>query len=165
MLKHTIKLKNYSKVIEEYEAATAIAPGMLVEIYSTDGKVRKHATVGGNNIPMFALEDELQGKGIDNNYAAGDRVQVWIPGRGDIVYALLADGQNVVVGDYLQSDGLGRLQKHTAQQLASADAQQVATIYSRPIVGQVLEAQDLSALDGSNSSLEGNSQHVAVRIV
>ena len=109
-IKNTIKLKKYSDHIEEWTANAAIVPGMLVEMMST-GKIRKHATKDGHVFPMFALEDELQGKGIDDAYAAGAQVQVWIPWRGDKVYALLEDGQVIAKGDFLVSAGNGHLKK------------------------------------------------------
>src|SRR4030042_88936 len=95
----TVKLKKYLDIIEEYEADAAITPGMLIELNS-DEEVKAHATAGGNVLPMFALEDELQGHGLEDQFAAGDMVQCWIPNRGEVVYAILADGQNVAIGDF-----------------------------------------------------------------
>ena len=102
----TIKIKNYSDVMEEMVANAAITPGFLVEEMST-GKVRSHATANGNAIPMFAVEDELQGDLISDAYAAADQVQVWIPGRGDMVYAYLAAGENITRGEFVVSNGDG----------------------------------------------------------
>lgn len=113
MAKNTIKLKKYSDVIEEFVAADEITPGMLLELNS-DGEVAPHSVAGGSAYPMFALEDELQGKTIDDDYAADDQVQVWLPGRGDIVNALVS-GVNVAVGDFLMSAGDGSLEKFASQ--------------------------------------------------
>ena len=162
---NTIKIKNYSNVFEEMEAAAAITPGMLVEQTPAAETVRKHATSGGNAIPMFALEDALQGKGITDDYAAGDQVQVWIPGRGDQVYALIADEQNIAIGDPLESNGAGFLTKHTVETWDSADAQAANTVYSFPVVAVALEALDLSGLAGSESSSHPLRQYMKVRIV
>lgn len=112
MAKNTIKIKKYSDVIEEMKAAAAITPGFLVE-ESAAGVCRAHSTASGNAIPMFALEDELQGKTITDAYAENDQVQVWIPGRGDMVYGLLAQGQNVTQGAFLVSNGDGHLKSVT----------------------------------------------------
>ena len=71
---NTIKSKKYLDIINERVANAAITPGMLIEIMSTN-KVRAHATAQGNAAKIFALEDELQGKGIDDNYSALDPVQ------------------------------------------------------------------------------------------
>ena len=74
-------------------------------------KVRVHATEGGAVVPMFALEDELQGKKISEAYAADAPVQIWIPNRGEQVYALIANGETIAIGDKLESAGDGTLQK------------------------------------------------------
>ena len=147
---NTVKVKKYSDIVEEYTAAAAITPGMLLELTSAS-KVQKHSTAGGNMIPMFALEDELQGNGIDDAYAADDQVQVWVAGRGDMVYALLKDGEDVSVGDYLESAGDGYLKKHTTGTAANSNA----------IVGQALEALDLSGSSGADPS----SQRLLIRVV
>ena len=142
MANHSIIVKNYSNVFEELEANAAITPGHLVELMSTE-KIRVHATSAGNALPMFALEDELQGNGIDDDYAAEDQVRVWIPGRGDIVYALLANGETAVIGSFLESNADGTLKVYTAD-LASDDV----TIYPLQIVGQAIEAVDMSGSSG-----------------
>ena len=118
----TIKLKKYSDNISEYVANAAITPGHLIEVMST-GKVRVHANAGKDALPMFALEDELQGNGIDTAYAANNQVQCWFPYRGDQVYAILADGENVIIGDFLVSAGDGTLKKDqkTYESWESAD--------------------------------------------
>jgi hypothetical protein len=168
MAYQTIKIKKYSDVIEEFTANGVILPGQLVEQTPAAATARKHATSGGNAIPMFALEDELQGKGIDDSYASGDKVQVWIAGRGDIVYACIADEQNIAIGDPLESNGDGMLQKHTVETWNSNDAQQANTVYSFPVVALALEAKNLSTLpEGSDSSAGGAYYHprIKVRIV
>lgn len=144
MAKHTIKLKKYSDVIEEYEAsASGIYPGCLLELDAAD-MVKNHATAGGNVLPMFALEDELQGRGIDDVFASGEKIQVWVPYRGDIVLAILADGQTINKGDFLESDGAGGVQKHTP------DEGSQASIYQNAIVGVALD--QLSTAAGSEDS-------------
>jgi len=113
MVYKTVKVKKYSDVIEEFVAADVITPGMLLELDS-NGEVAPHSEAGGSAYPLFALEDELQGKGIDDNYAADDQVQVWLPGRGDIVNALVS-GADVAIGDFLMSAGDGSLEKFSKQ--------------------------------------------------
>lgn len=157
MAYNTIKLKKYSDVVNEYEAAAALYPGYLVELTSA-GAVQAHSTAEGNVVPkMFALEDELQGKGIDDAYAAGDQVQVWCPTSGDEVYAVLADGQTAAIGSVLESAGDGTLQVHVAD-ADSADSFDsygpLVTVTVRPeaIVGVALEAVDLSDSSGAEDS-------------
>ena len=111
---------------------------------------------------MFALEDELQGRGIEDDYAAADKVQCWVAQPGEIVYARLADGESVASGDFLESSGYGTLKKHTATTLSSDPSE---TIYTKNIVGVALESRELDSLSGSESSLAENSQYIKVRIV
>lgn len=161
MAYNSVKIKNYLNHFEEYEANAAISPGMLVEIMST-GKVRAHATEGGNAIPMFALENYPEGKGITEAYAAAEKVQCWIPVRGDEVYALLEDEQNVAIGDLLESNGAGYLQKITNVEISSQAAD---VVYPLQIVAQALEALDLSGLSAAGSSDTPARQFIRVRIV
>lgn len=161
MAYNSVKIKNYLNHFEEYEANAAISPGMLIEIMST-GKVRAHATEGGNALPMFALENYPEGKGITTAYAAAEQVQAWIPVRGDEVYALLEDEQNVAIGDFLESNGSGYLQKITNVEVSSQAAD---IVYPLQIVAQALEALDLSGLSAAGSSDTPARQFIRVRIV
>ena len=173
---NTITLKNYLHVRDEYVAANTIIPGMIVELTSA-GQVQRHSNAGKTTIPMFAIEDALQGKGINqnlaiDNYNAGDRVQVWTPTRGDIVFALLNDEETVVIGDFVESAGNGYLRKvsRANDSWESADAAPGGgqhSLYSQHIVGQVLEAKDLSSLKNSESSAATatTTQYVQVRIM
>ena len=157
----TIKIKKYSDVIEEFPAHEAFYPGTLVEL-TTDGDVKKHATAGGNVLPMFALEDELQGKGIDDAFAAGDLVQCWTPNRGDVVLAILADGQDVGEGTFLESNAAGYLVAHTPD-TASVDIPR----YTNPIIGIAMEEMDASA-DSSGQDLPGGlgaNKRIKVKIL
>lgn len=144
MAYNTIKVKKYSDVIEEYLAGGAITPGHLIALTSaTANTVVVHPTTGGNVLPMFALENELLGKTIDEAYASGEPVQCWIPGRGDEVYALLEDGQSVTKGQFLGSTGSGTLRLLTDESAGPVEA----------IVGVALETVDLSA--SANESADG----------
>lgn len=157
MAQNSVIVKNYSNVFEEIPAAGAITPGMLIELTSA-GAVVAHNTASDNALPMFAKEDEYQGKGVNDAYASGDKVAVWIPGRGDQVYAILADGQSVAIGDFLESNGEGFLQKHEAGSAAVVEA-------ANPIVGVATEAVDLSASSGKESSGPlGLEKRIIVRI-
>ncbi len=147
---NTIKVKKYSDHIEEIEAGGTITPGMLIAEGSA-GTVAVHATAGGAVIPLFALEDELQGKEITDNYSSGDKVQCWFPYRGDQVYAILADGETAVIGSLLESNGDGTLRVYAAGSAGEAEA-------PMSIVAQATEALDLS-----NSAVA--TGRIVVRIV
>ena len=161
MAYNTIKVKKYSDVIEEMVASAAVTPGMLLIIEST-GKVKAHDQADKDAFPIFALEDELQGKGIDDAYAANAPVQCWIPYRGDIVNAILADGEKVDIGDPLTSDGHGRLKKHVTDTGSSAVPW---TVYPEQSVGYAAEALDLSGSSGAEvSGPLGYHKRLLVRI-
>jgi len=106
MARNTIKLKDYLHVVEEHEASGAITPGMFVGVTST-GTVAAVATADSG--VMVANEDEFQGKTIADVYAIGDMVQCWIPQRGDVVYGVLTDGQDIAIGDALTIGAGGKL--------------------------------------------------------
>jgi len=132
----TIKIKKYSDIELEAAANAAITPGHAVEYIST-GKVQKTATAGGKWAGMVALEDELQGKGINDDYAANDRVKIWVAGRGDIVNMLATDEEAIVIGDFIEIGVAGKVRK-----FASGVA-----------IGIAVKAVDLSTLpEGSESS-------------
>jgi hypothetical protein len=162
-MKHnTIILKNYSNIFLEYVSAAVVTPGELLEL-TTAGFVQDHSTAGGNVLgPMFAIEDALQGKAIWDNYASGALVRVWIPTRGDEVYAILADGQHIEIGEALESNASGYLQKWTGDAGDSTNATKLLSI-----VGYALEAKDLSG-DSSAVESEGDlatNQRIKIRIV
>ena len=109
------------------------------------------------NGKFFALEDELQGKGIDDAYAVDAIVQYdqYLP--GDRVNAILADGETVVIGDRLMSAGDGTLKKYVAQVETSAGI----TVTPNMIVGIAKAALDLSG----SSAADPASARLAVQIV
>lgn len=131
-------------------AAAAINPGNLIELTSAN-KFQKHSGDSADVSPvMFAIEDENQGNDIDDAYAADDRVIGWIPQRGDMVLAVLADGQNVAIGASLDSNGDGTLSAGTSNVVAIA-----------------LEAMDLSDSSGAETedTLLGYDKRIKVLIV
>jgi len=142
---NTIKVTKYNDVIIERAAAEAITPGMLIKLTSSD-TVQKHNQVGGPVIPpMFALEDELRGKGVADAYASADQVQCWVACRGEVVQARLADGDTVAIGDAVASNGDGYLKKHGTSSVAAEEG----------IVGIALEALDRSSSSGADTNVTG----------
>jgi hypothetical protein len=103
---NTIVGKAYVNIRDEKDAGGAITPGHLVERNSSD-EVVVHSTAGGDVNPLFALEDELQGKEISEAYASGDKVFLWRPVPGEQVYAI-AEGA-IAIGEFVESNGDGTL--------------------------------------------------------
>ena len=123
---------------KEALAYAAITPGHLIERMS-GGKIRVHANAGQNAQRLFAIEDSLQGKEISEDYSADNDVRFIACRRGDEVNAILADGENAVIGSFLESNGNGELKVH------AAGASGAIIEYPEAIVGQALEAVNASA--------------------
>jgi hypothetical protein len=136
-------------VRKEAAANGTIYPGYLI-YKSSSTQFSAHGTAGGNAQKMFAVEDDLQGNEIDTAYASASRMLGCIFRAGDEVQALLAEGENVSIGDYLESSGDGYLRKHDATNLyESAGAPTNAEIlYTNGLVGIALEDLDLSQSSG-----------------
>lgn len=100
---------------EEHQASAALKPGHLIEVLS-NGKVRKHAVLGGTVLTKrFAKEDAWQGRTVDDAYSADEVVFNFVPTPDGRVMARLAAGAVAVVkGDKLVSNGDGCLRKLTA---------------------------------------------------
>jgi hypothetical protein len=144
MAYNTIKLKKYQDIIEEYTAtAVAITPGSLLEVTSA-GLVQAHSTEGGPVLPIIALEDELQGNGIDDDYAVSDKIQCWVAQRGEIAYLNVADSETVSQGDELISDGTGKVKVYTGD--AASDEE-----YPQCLVG--IADDDLDMTDSDDEEI------------
>lgn len=125
---NTVQLAGHGTMINTVHAGGAITPGMLIERYSNSGveNFRAHSTSGGFANVIFALDQGEMNKGIDDAYAAGDLVKALKPWPGALIYAQIASGQNIAVGDFLESNGAGRLIKYgsgvrVAQAVESVD--------------------------------------------
>lgn len=112
---------------EEALAAAAITPGHLIEETSA-GKFQKHSTAGGVAMRLFAEIDALQGNTLSDDYSADDLVSANVELPGNEVQAFLKAGEDVDIGDDLESAGDGTLQAVTTGE----------------VVAQAREALDLS---------------------
>ena len=102
---------------KEAQAAGAIIPGHLIESDGA-GKFQVHGTAQGAARKLFAQETDFIGNEnsvaqIDVAYALDDTVQANAHRLGDEVFAILADGETIVEGDELESNGDGTLIKLT----------------------------------------------------
>lgn len=94
---------------DEGRAGATITPGMLIKLNNANAYI-PHNAADVVAARQFALEDALQGKTIDNNYASGDLVRFVHALPGDHVLGILEAGQNVQDGTRLTSNGAGELQ-------------------------------------------------------
>lgn len=139
----------------EQKAEAAITPGHLIEYSSTSGKVKKHATQGGNASPIFAVEDSYQGQEIGDDYSADDWCFFLHCAPGDEVYAWLAQGEAVSIGDELESNGDGTLRAHTIlDPTGTSGAEWEGKIYTKAVVARALEALDLATSGDSATRLK-----------
>jgi len=143
-------------VREEATGDGAVTPGQLLERTSADA-VKRHATAGGNAQKYFAIEDVLQGNPISTDYATTELVQFTIAQRGDLIYALLKNGEDVDKGDPLESASSGDMQAHAVDATGSAEA---TTIYSDQIVGWAREALDMS----DSSDADPDSRRILIEV-
>lgn len=114
MAKNTIVIKKYLHIHEELIAAGIITPGMLVTRTAAN-QALAHAGALLIAHKLVAIEDDLQGREIGDNYAVGELVRLWRVTPGEQFYAIsdaTASGA-IVIGDYLESNGLGKLRKVT----------------------------------------------------
>jgi len=129
---------------EEYEAGEAgIYPGMLVKLMS-DNTVDLHDTAGGRAEAMFVEEDALQGKTVDDVYAAGAVCSVILPGLGCEVNARIQNDQDLAIGDRVVSAGDG-----TLMALGTLDSEAVDVF----VIGVMMEAIDLTGSEASTERL------------
>lgn len=136
----------------EGKAYQALSPGHLVEWYnhSSVEKLRRHATAGGTGGPfLVAIEDEEQGKTIDDAYTSGSNVKARALQGGEEIYIRLKDGESVVYGDKVESAGDGTVQKHSA---VLGDSSAPVTVYFNCIVGTVRGIVDRTDSSGGDTS-------------
>lgn len=151
---NTIILKNWGERIER-QAAGTITPGHLC-METSAGKLAVHNVAKAKTPAIFAVENDLEGKTIDDNYLVNTFVQASIFKSGDEVLAIVAAGAAaIVIGDNLESAGDGTLRKATAEsQLTSGN-------YTYTSAGNVI-AKAIQAVDNSGGS---DPVRIKVRIV
>lgn len=123
-------------VHEEYKANSAlIYPGFLIMLDS-NGEVTPHDIDGGPAEAMFAEEDALQGADRDTIYDDDSIVSCILPNKGSCVYAMIADDEDIAIGDPLMSGGDGTLVEAASVGSASANDENV--------IAYAMEAKDLT---------------------
>ncbi len=133
----TILLKG--RGIRKEAVATAIfTPGDLLNIDSA-GELLKHGDASKRNAPLFAVEDDINGTGIDDDYADTQYAQAEYMFPGCEVYAwVAASAAAIVIGALLESDGAGGLR--ILQDYTDAELDEVSV----SAMAQAIEAVDNS---------------------
>ena len=96
------------------KAGGTVTPGDLIALAST-GKWSRHASAGGFTELVLAEENTPFNKGIDDDYALNDQMNVLYAQPGSKHQVRLAEGGDAVVaGDALESNGDGKFRKYSA---------------------------------------------------
>lgn len=134
---------------EEYLADEAgIMPGHLIKL-EANNRVHRHDVPEGRNERMFAMEDQHQGKTIDDAYAIGTLVACILPNIGSEVIAWLADNEVVSIGDHLVSNGDGCLRRE--DQGSGSENTHIVAIA-------------MESVDNLNDSATTNASRIRVRV-
>ena len=141
----TILLQGEGNFKEAKSTAATILPGHLLK--RTSSGILKHPTAGGNAQKLFAFENEGNGGTIDTVYPNSSLIKFLSCEPGDEILAVLKNGENVAIGDFLESAGNGELRKHHAD-LESGTGE----IMPNCIVGVALEACDMSDSSAADPS-------------
>ncbi len=110
MSENRIMLTNEYRQEEMLAGTSGIYPGMLLEQTSaTANTCRAHSVQGECAERMFAVEDALQGKTVDDVYTSGARVSIALVPPGGVVLAMIEGGEVITKGEKLISSGNGKL--------------------------------------------------------
>lgn len=111
----TVYLGGPRTQVSDLAANETITPGMLVERYVASSKNRwkKHATAAGP-CHAFATEQSMTNKGITDDYATNDLMEVTIGAPGTSFYGIIGSGVSVTYGSKLESAGNGKLRAWTS---------------------------------------------------
>lgn len=130
---NTIYLGGPRTVVNDLAASEAITPGHLIEKFNNAGvwRVKKHSLTSkeGN---LYATDQNMVNKGVDDAYAAGDLVEAVAGAAGCTIWALIASGQTIVFGNALESAGDGTLKVYSSGiKIANALESKTATATTR----------------------------------
>lgn len=108
----TIQLRGLAPRIGGKAGAAGVLPGHLLS-RASGGTFVVHPTAAGMAEVLIADVEEYVGGSIDTAFANSDHIPILQGQKGDQFYMLLKTGNNVVIGDFLESAGDGTLQKST----------------------------------------------------
>jgi hypothetical protein len=97
--------------INDKVAVEPITPGMLLELHDDSGTPAwgVHDTADDPCPAVVALEQTFLNLGVNDAYADGDLVYACALRPGSMFWGIVPSGQNISVGERLQSNGDGKL--------------------------------------------------------
>ena len=117
---------NGQQRVVERLAAAAIIPGSGIKLDSA-GKWALAGAAEGDASKAFAVENIADALGIDDAYVSGDTMRGLYAQTGDMVNAILADSQVIVIGAALESAASGELQAQSAGALVGFAEEAITT--------------------------------------
>lgn len=97
------------------QAVETITPGMIVELHNDSGTLKwgTHDSADEPAAKAVAVDAKMLNHGVDDDYSAGDLVEVAYLNAGDRFYGIIPSGQNITQGALLQSNGDGKLKAYS----------------------------------------------------
>lgn len=155
MAHRTVKVKVHENYVQEEGTLTAVAvdPGMVLERTSA-GTFQAHSTEGGPAEMLIAVEDEGQGKGVTDAYAASSRVAFIAARKGDVFAVRIKDTDSsgrgtISIGEFLESNGDGRFRAWLAPTGAVDSASDLTSqFYPLACALEAIDMADSSGVHG-----------------
>lgn len=119
-----IRLSGGGPIDNEHAAGAAITPGMLIEGYGSAGSFlyRPHSSATTTAPLCVALEQVEMNLTVNDPYAINDLVKAWYMPIGATFWGIVQSGENIAVGDPVQSAGNGKLKEATSATAAAGVA-------------------------------------------
>lgn len=130
---------------EELVAAGAVTPGMLLEV-TTAGKGQAHSSEGGRSERLIAIEDALQGNGVDTAYSAADILSIAVAEPGSVFNLLMESGNDGAPGAEVISAGNGKVKCVDMATSAALIKQVIGRIDASEAAFTTLAADTLKAI-------------------
>ena len=131
----------------ERDAADAITPGMLIELNSTNGVI-PHNVAGGFSDKWVAVENDIAGDDFDHPYLAGEVCLFNACRQGDEVLLTINDGENIAIGEDLESAGNGKVRAIVGEESGAVFGRQ------RYAVARALQAIDMTDSSGGDPAFK-----------
>ena len=115
-----------SPLTREGKAVSDIMPGTFVKEMEDGLDVNDIDAVVFGEPLLVADKDQLRSKGVDDVWLAGENMVGILPRSGEIINALVATGQTLIVGSPLARNGSGLLKLATTPSTVGATSEEIA---------------------------------------
>lgn len=99
-----------------FRASAAITPGWIIELHDNTNVLawRPHGTDSEQVSTAVALDRPENNDTIDDDYSIADTVKAAWLSPGAVFFGVIPSGQDIQVGEFLQSNGDGKLKTASA---------------------------------------------------